>query len=94
MDQAWRGVDVIERFASGLGEIQKPDGSALILLSTDGEKQAMLKALRENGVGVETAAQHDFGNEVITVYRAGRTPGVEEGAALEMASAPATAGAG
>jgi HemK-related putative methylase len=71
-DQAWRGTDVIERFAAGLDRVLRPAGESRIVLSTDGEWHAMLAAL--NGVGFDTCpvASKDFGNEVITVYAARR----------------------
>jgi release factor glutamine methyltransferase len=68
LDQAWRARDVIERFAGGLGEMLRPGGQARIVLSTDGEWQAMLDALESAGLVVRAAVSRDFGNEVLTVY--------------------------
>jgi len=59
---------VIERFAAGLGRALRPTGEALIVLSTDGEWQAMLEALDAGGFTVRPVATQDFGNEVLTVY--------------------------
>jgi HemK-related putative methylase len=67
LDAAWRGEDVLERFADGLGSVLSPDGRALIVLSTDGERDALLKRLGENGFDLSTAARKDLGNEVLTV---------------------------
>jgi len=75
LDAAWRGTDVIERFAEGLPRVQKPGGRALILMSTDGEEQPMLRALRKAGMEVETAVQRDYGNELLSVHCARRQRG-------------------
>ncbi|HVT16931.1 MAG TPA: HemK2/MTQ2 family protein methyltransferase [Thermoanaerobaculia bacterium] len=75
LDRAWRGTDVLERFASGLGAVLKPAGQALVVLSTDGDGQAALRALGELGLAFDVAARRDFGNEVVTVYRLGAGPG-------------------
>lgn len=68
IDLAWRGTDVLERFAAGLPVALAPDGLALLLLSTDGDGPALLDALARGGFAIEPAAQRDFGNEVVTVY--------------------------
>ncbi|MFY9825947.1 MAG: methyltransferase [Thermoanaerobaculia bacterium] len=73
LDRAWRGTDVLERFAAGLPDALTPDGSALLCLSTDGDGDALLARLREGGFGIETAVQRDFGNEIVTVYNVRRT---------------------
>jgi HemK-related putative methylase len=67
-DLAWRSPDVLERFAAGLPEALTEDGRALILLSTDGDPEGMLKALAAHGLRAEPAVRRDFGNEVMTVY--------------------------
>lgn len=67
-DLAWRGTDVLERFATGLPAALSPDGVLLLLLSTDGDGPTLLEALRRGGFVIETAAERDFGNEVVTVY--------------------------
>jgi HemK-related putative methylase len=71
-DQAWRGTDVIERFAAGLDRVLRPAGESRIVLSTDGEWHAMLAALDGAGFDTRPVASKDFGNEVITVYAARR----------------------
>ncbi len=68
-DTAWRGVDVMERFAEGLAGVLRPGGTALVLLSTDGDAAGMLAALKAAGMRTRPEARHDFGNEVMTVYR-------------------------
>lgn len=67
-DMAWRSTDVMERFAAGLPNALTPEGKALILLSTDGDPEGMLKALAANGLRVETAVERDYGNEIMTIY--------------------------
>jgi HemK-related putative methylase len=68
IDLAWRGTDVLERFAAGLPAALAPDGLALLLLSTDGDGPALLDALERGGFEIESAARRDFGNEVVTVH--------------------------
>lgn len=73
-DLAWRGTDVLERFATGLPAALAPGGTALLLLSTDGDGPTLLEALRHQGFTIDTAAERDYANEVVTVY-AVRRPG-------------------
>jgi HemK-related putative methylase len=70
LDQAWRGLDVFERFARGLAGALKPGGRALVVLSSDGDCQDMLAELEAAGFTVEALAQSDLINEVLTVYAA------------------------
>jgi HemK-related putative methylase len=67
-DLAWRSPDVLERFAAGLPDALTPEGRALVLLSTDGDPEGMLRALANHGLRIETAVRRDFGNEVMTIY--------------------------
>jgi hypothetical protein len=59
---------VMERFAAGLPDVLTENGRALVLLSTDGDAEGMLKALTGHGLQVEPAVRRDFGNEVMTIY--------------------------
>jgi HemK-related putative methylase len=68
LDLAWRGTDVLERFAVGLPAALAPGGVALLLLSTDGDGPALLEALARQGFTIESAARRNFGNEVVTVH--------------------------
>lgn len=68
LDQAWRAPDAIERFAAGLAGALRSSGEALIVLSTDGEWQAMLTALSASGFAARPVRSRDFGNEILTVY--------------------------
>ncbi|HWM93317.1 MAG TPA: methyltransferase [Thermoanaerobaculia bacterium] len=67
-DLAWRSTDVMERFAAGLPDALTEDGRVLLLLSTDGDSEGMLKALATHGLKVEPAVRRDYGNEVMTIY--------------------------
>ncbi|MEE8586622.1 MAG: HemK2/MTQ2 family protein methyltransferase [Acidobacteriota bacterium] len=67
-DLAWRGEDVLERFAQGLPEVLKPRGRALLLLSTEGDGQILLQALQGQRLAIQVLERRHFGNEVMTVY--------------------------
>jgi release factor glutamine methyltransferase len=69
LDHAWRSPDVIERFATGLRDHLTPGGSALVVLSTDGEAATFLRACAAAGFGANVVRRRDFSNEIITVYR-------------------------
>ncbi len=68
LDLAWRGTDVLERFAGGLPAALAPGGKALVVLSTDGEGENLLSALAAQGLCSDPVAQRDFGNEIVTVH--------------------------
>ncbi|HEX5501937.1 MAG TPA: methyltransferase, partial [Thermomicrobiales bacterium] len=69
LDRAWRSPDVLERFAAGLADHLAPGGHALVVLSTDGEAPAFLRACVARGLAVDAVARRDLVNEVLTVYR-------------------------
>lgn len=73
-DLAWKNVDVFERFASGLDHILSRNGKALVLLSTDGDGDAMLMALDRNQWSVTAVHEKYFGNEIMRIYEV-RRPG-------------------
>lgn len=69
LDRAWRATDTVERFAAGLPSHLAPGGCALVLLSTDGDAPAFLRAFEAAGLDVEVFARRHLINEVLTVYR-------------------------
>lgn len=75
LDLAWRGTDVLERFAAGLPGALAARGTALLCLSTDGDGEALLADLRGRGFRMETAASRDLGNEVVKVHALRRMDG-------------------
>ena len=68
LDLAWRGEDVLERFAQGLREALKPQGRAMLLLSTEGDGASLLQALQEQELAIQPLKGRHFGNEIMTVY--------------------------
>lgn len=70
LDAAWRGQDVLERFATELPRMLRPGGRALLVLSTDGEGDVLLRALEERGSTLAALAHRRFGNEVLTAWLA------------------------
>ena len=68
LDRAWRGEDIFERFAAGLGSILAPDGYALLTLSTDGDCEELLRNCRQRAFAMRSSEQVDHINEAITVY--------------------------
>ncbi len=69
LDQAWRSVDAVERFAAGLRRHLNPGGCALVVLSSDGEARSFLQAFRANRLEVEAVSRQDVINESLTVYK-------------------------
>lgn len=74
LDMAWRADTVLERFAAGLPEILEPGGKALLLLSTDGAKEDLLEALRNNSMTIRTIAERRYGNEILSALTAEAIP--------------------
>jgi len=68
LDHAWRSPDMPERFASQLGAHLTDNGRALLVLSSDGDPESFLTALRSNGFDCRVAARRDFVNEVMSIY--------------------------
>jgi release factor glutamine methyltransferase len=71
LDHAWRSPDVVDRFAVQLAErlIKESRGYALVVLSSDGERDSFLQLLRSAGLQHEIVAERDFVNEVMRLYR-------------------------
>jgi len=68
-DKAWRSSDVAERFAGGLRAHLKPQGSALVILSTFGDGRHFLDEFRKQGLEISVLAERRFVNERLTVFR-------------------------
>lgn len=68
-DRAWRSEDVAERFAAGLAAHLAPGGSALVILSSDGDAPGFLRAAAGAGLAIEVIAERDLVNEVLRIYR-------------------------
>jgi release factor glutamine methyltransferase len=68
-DTAWRSHDTVERFAHQLHDHLVPGGQALVILSSDGETAAFLRAFTANGFDVSVVARRDLINELLIIYR-------------------------
>jgi release factor glutamine methyltransferase len=68
LDAAWRGRDVLERFAAALPEHLTPGGRGLLMLSDHGACGELVEALEARGMAVAISTRRDFGNEVLTLY--------------------------
>ena len=68
-DQSWRSEDVVERFADGLAHHLKPQGAALMVLSTDGDTDSFLQAFQERDYGRTVVARRRLLAETFTIYR-------------------------
>jgi release factor glutamine methyltransferase len=79
LDRAWRSTDVARRFAAGLQQHLRPDGYALLLLSTYGDAQWYLDALHEQECRVSVAATRDYFNERLVIFKV--QPALERAAA-------------
>ncbi len=68
-DLAWRSEDVVERFALEVGHHLSQTGTALVILSSDGEEDRFLKEFEGAGLEVRPIVRKDLGNEVFTIYQ-------------------------
>jgi release factor glutamine methyltransferase len=68
-DGAWRSSDVAERYAAGLRAHLKPDGTALVLLSTFGDGRVFLREFHNQGFKIDVFAERRFVNERLTLFR-------------------------
>ncbi len=69
LDFAWRGEDVIERFAHDLRTYLSSNGFALLLLSTKGDTEVFLQTIRARGLSHDVFAERELINEKLTVYK-------------------------
>ncbi len=75
LERALWSNDVMERFAAGLKHHLTEGGHAVVVLSSDGDVAGWLRALRENEFAVETVAEREFVNEILTMYQVGKLEG-------------------
>ncbi len=71
LDLAWRGVNIFERLVTQLPRVLTPQGRLLLLLSSDGDGDALLTLLHQHGFTIEVARRHNLLNEVLTLYTVG-----------------------
>lgn len=81
-DRAWRGTDVVERFAAGLRGHLKPDAAALVLLSTFGDAPSFLEEFRKQALEVVLLAERAFVNERLALFRLKPLPAGQPGGAV------------
>ena len=68
-EQAFFSTGLADRFAEALAEHLNPDGTALLLLSSMGETQRFLQALRWRGFYVRVLHEREWINERLTLYQ-------------------------
>ena len=68
-DYAGRAEDTVERFVAQLERHLKPGGSALLVLSTDGDATSFLDTFVKHGYSRETVATRRLLAETLTVFR-------------------------
>ncbi len=70
-DAAWRSSDVPQRFAADLAAHLKPNGAALVLLSSFGDACPRYETeLRARGFRLDVFARRRYVNETVTILRA------------------------
>lgn len=68
LDAAWRGDDVLERFADGLPAVLAPEGRALLVLSSDGACDLLLERLESRGLVLSRGTETRYGTETLTAW--------------------------
>lgn len=70
LDLALRApADLAQRFASELADHLGPEGSGVVVLSTNGDPDAYLDPLAAAGFTAETITSRDRGSEILTAWR-------------------------
>lgn len=77
---ALRSPGILRRFAAGLGDHLRDDGTALVLLSSIGDEGEHLRTLRARGLTVEAIRRRNVFAETLTLYRIRPAPATEPGA--------------
>ena len=67
-EYAWRGQNVLHRFAEGLGAHLTPKGRAFLSVSTEVDLRAVEKQLQENGFEAREIRKRRIPGETIYVY--------------------------
>ena len=67
-EYAWRGQNVLNRFAEGLGRHLTPKGRAFLSVSTEVDLRAVEKQLQENGFEAREIRKRRIPGETIYVY--------------------------
>ena len=75
LDHAFRGDDVVGRFARQVERHLAADGFVLLLLSTDADEEALLTEFRASGFDVSPLSERNLRNEVLTIFRMHRREG-------------------
>ena len=68
-DRAWRSYDIAERFAAGVRDHLKPEGSALLLLSSFGGARSFLEEFRRHEFAISIVAERCFLTERLAIFR-------------------------
>ena len=74
-DIAWRSDDAIDRFAAALPRHLAPQGTALLIWSSQGDTQALRARLDAHGLAVDVLRRAHFGVERFTIYALRPRPG-------------------
>lgn len=68
-DRAFHSLSVAGRFAASLAEHLTPGGIALLVLSSIGDQEAFLQALKNQGFTISVIAERDLHSERLTVFK-------------------------
>jgi len=68
-EQAWKSIDVAERFAASLEQHLADGGAGLLVTSTEGDQAGFLTALAQSGFQSTVAATRELGYERLSIYR-------------------------
>ena len=79
LDRAWRSSDVAERFAGQLPDHLKPNGRALVLLSTFGNSDRFVAALHRQNLSMAVVATRRYVNERLTIVKVQLPPQPDPG---------------
>ncbi len=69
LDHAWRSTNVIERFSAELESHLTLDGYAVLVLSSDGERDTFLQNFRDHGLICNAVAHRDLINETFCIFQ-------------------------